>query len=81
MPAAIERDALHSYLYRHTDRFGRYKMNLKKLAEETGLSYWNLSVVITSFAEEGRLRRVGGATYSQKTYIVSDPAAWAKKAS
>lgn len=70
MPARIDRDALHRYLYRHTDHFGRYRMNLKALSEELDLAYCNLSVVITSMAKEGRLRMTAGTSYGAKTYKV-----------
>lgn len=74
---AIDLDALHRYLYRRTDPFDRLHLNLRELAVELDLSYSNLSVVIKKMAQQGRLRRIGGGKYSQKTYHVTDPAAWA----
>lgn len=74
--AAIDRDALHRLLYGRSDHFGRYKMDLAKLAEELGLSYCNFSVVIRDMTTEGRLHRIAGPTYGRKTYMVEPPEVW-----
>jgi hypothetical protein len=75
-PNKINRDALHRYLYRRSDHFGRYKVNLRSLSEETGCAYNNLSTILTAMAAEGRLRRIAGRDYQAKTYRVEDPTAW-----
>lgn len=75
-PQKIDLDALHSYLYRRADRMGRLKINVKKLSGELELSYCNLTVVILKMADTGRMRRIGGASNGQKTYVIADPATW-----
>jgi len=72
----IDVDALHRYLWRRADRFGRYQMKLKVLASDLGLGYTHMSVVISRMVDEGRLRVIGGTTYQKKTYVVEDPVLW-----
>jgi hypothetical protein len=72
----LDRNALHRILYRRTDHFDRIKVDLRGLAEETGLDYYHLSTVLNEFAREGRLHRIAGLPTRQKTYKVENPAAW-----
>lgn len=76
-PQKIDRDALHRYLYRRADPFGRLKLNVKKLSSELELAYCNLTLVIADMAETGRIRHIGGSRYATKTYVIVDPAIWA----
>lgn len=75
-PRHVDRNALHRYLRHQTDHFGRLKMDLRQLADDTGVNYTNLSLIIGGMAAEGRLRKVGGTQQGKKTYIVTDPAEW-----
>lgn len=79
-PLRIDRDALHRVLSHRVDHFGRIKINLGALAEETGVNYSNLSGIIGQMAAEGRLRKVGGTQQGAKTYLVTDPKDWAATA-
>ena len=79
MPVHIDRNALHRLLWGRADRFGRYRMELKALCDELGLSYAHFSVVIREMAAEGRMRRIAGPKYGQKVYQVENPAGWMEK--
>jgi DNA-binding MarR family transcriptional regulator len=72
----IDRDAVHRVIYRRADRHHRFKGKMTDLAEELGVSYFNFTIVIRSMADEGRLRRIGGAANGAKTYLVVDPEEW-----
>jgi hypothetical protein len=78
-PLAIDRDALHRFLYRRADHFHRLRFDLRELADEVGVNYAWLSQVITEMAHEGRMRRIAGAKQQQKTYRVEDPATWRRQ--
>jgi hypothetical protein len=72
----FDRDALHAYLYRKSDRLHRIVLNQKKMAEQLEVSYYNFTVIIRGMAEEGRLRQIGGSKFGSKTYLVEDPTSW-----
>lgn len=78
-PQKIDREALHRYLYRRTDAFGRLKLNVTKLSSDLELSYCNMTVVIAEMTEAGRMRHIGGHRYGTKTYIIADPVTWDKE--
>jgi DNA-binding MarR family transcriptional regulator len=69
----IDRDALHRYLYRRSDRHHRLKVQAKDLAEELGVSYENFTTILRKMADDGRLRRISGAHNGPKVYLVTPP--------
>jgi hypothetical protein len=83
MPArkgtAIDREALHRYLYRRTDRMGRLlQLNQTALSEETGIGYAWLSQILTSFVKEGRMTVISGQKMCRKSFVVINPEEWHK---
>jgi DNA-binding MarR family transcriptional regulator len=70
----IDRDAVHRYLYRRTDRHHRLKLQAKDMAEELGVNYENFTMLLRKMADDGRLRRISGAPNQPKVYLVADPA-------
>lgn len=80
MAKALDIDAIHRYVYRHSDRLHRYPMNAVTLADELGVSYYNFTVVVKKMVAAGRLRQISGRKFGAKTYVVEDPDVWGSSA-
>lgn len=76
-PQTIDRDALHAYLWKRTDRRGALKLLANVLALEIGVSAYHFSRILAEMQEDGRLREVSRGKHNVRTYMVVDPDEWA----
>lgn len=56
---AIDRDALHRYLWRKTNNRNRILVNVGALAEEIGIGEDHMGRIINQMRDKGRLKKVG----------------------
>lgn len=76
MSEAIDRDGLHRYLWRRSDRLGRLRLVQKELADGLGVTKFTISRIMKEFTDQGRVRSLGRGERSSHTYLVIDPDAW-----
>lgn len=69
----VDRDLLHDYLWRNSDRNNVWLGRSGQLAEDLGIGVATMSIIFREMITDGRLSKVKG-----KYYIV-DPAVWAWK--
>jgi hypothetical protein len=67
----VDRDLLHSYMWRNSDRNGRWIGRPGDLAEGLGVNAATMSTILTEMVQDGRLLRQAAR------YVVIDPALWA----
>ena len=66
----VDRDLLHEYLWKHTDRRGIYLGSQTELAEKLGVTIFTVSHIFREMKEGGRVKKIGGK------YKIEDPAKW-----
>jgi hypothetical protein len=76
-PIVYDRTRLHATLYKKGGRRHVFSARLQDLSDETGISYFHLSRIISGFVKEGRIRRLGRGQHLTQTFLVSDPVHWA----
>lgn len=72
----IDRDALHEYLWRHTDRLGKVKVVQRILARDLDVTHYTISRIFREMREEGRVRKIGSDKLNVSTYLIVDPEVW-----
>jgi hypothetical protein len=75
--ARVDRDRLHAYLFRQTNRYGKIKLVQKHLADELGITNYTLSRIMKEFLEDGRAKLLSRGKHDGNAYMIVDPAVWA----
>lgn len=75
----IDRDKLHAYLFRKTDRYGRLRLVQKNLAEDMGVAHETICRVIKRMCDEKRMKRLDSKKNNVGVYMVLDPEDWEKR--
>lgn len=70
---AIDRDALHAYLFRKANTRGIITFMQKDLAEDLGISIHTMSEIVRDFIKQGRVRKLTANGYQ---YAIKDPEEW-----
>ena len=66
----IDRDLLHEYLWKHSDRRGVYLGSQTDLADKLGVTIFTVSHIFREMKEGGRVKKLG------PKYQIVDPATW-----
>lgn len=66
----VDRDLLHEYLWKNSDRRGMYLGSQKDLAEKLGVTHFTISHIFREMKEGGRVKKVG------RYYKITDPDKW-----
>jgi DNA-binding MarR family transcriptional regulator len=73
---SIDDSAVHSFLFRRTDRLGRIRINQTELAGEFGITKFTMSRVINRMIDAKRIRRLSSHLNNRGVFIVEDPEVW-----
>lgn len=73
---SINIEALHSFLFRKSDRLGRIKLNQRELADEFGITKFTMSRVIARMVDTKRIRRLTNNLNNRGSFVVEDPEVW-----
>lgn len=55
----VDRDLLHDYLFKKSDRHNMMTIRTSELADELGVTVYSMSRILGQMREQGRLRKVG----------------------
>lgn len=66
----VDRDLLHEYLWKQTDKNGRMLITQKELAERLDMNRYHLNTIFREMIMAGRVRRSGAA------FFITDPMHW-----
>jgi DNA-binding MarR family transcriptional regulator len=72
----IDRDKLHEFFWKKSNRFGVLSINQKELAEKMNLAHETINRIIKKMVAEKRLTKMSSAKHNIHSYLVKDPAAW-----
>lgn len=67
----LDREALHAFLFRKSDRLHRIVLNQRALADDLGIHEVSMSHIVKELVLAGRLRPIG-----HRTFVVADPEKW-----
>lgn len=72
----IDVDALHGFLFRKADHFGRLRLSQRDFASELGVAHETVCRVMSKMAKEGRIKRIKSEKNNIGVYAIVDPQGW-----
>lgn len=75
---AVDRDALHLYLYERANNAGRVHVHQGQLAEALGVTRGTIVRVFKEFIDAGRIRKIDSLERNVRVYVITPPEDWAK---
>lgn len=74
----LDRDALHSYVFRHANTRGLATIRVDRLADELGIRADHMSRIFNEMVVAERLKKIR-ASNAGVTFRVTDPEEWTKE--